>query len=305
MNKVKFVSTFVIQYLSKNSDVGVPSDFHVQLPEFKSVASVHLDPGKRCANAIVEIEVTEKFLHWLRADQKLYSNRYPELVSEEADHVINACTTAARTIVDAWKYTHGKTAIADDSVGTYTNLFWSLDDDIETIHQFPGLISGSLTMSHERHLEQWSADQLQEGLDNGYHPLLGERHLYRAIQEVVPRFKWIDATIAAELAVKEALIRKRPELKLLLEKLPSPPLDKLYGDVLAEYLGEKSPYLKQIRIGVERRNRLVHQPLSEIISQRDASEYVKSIMSAIHHLYGCLYPEWKLADGMKNIIPSV
>ena len=89
------------------------------------------------------------------------------------------------------------------------------------------------------------------------------RHLHRAKSENIAHHKWIDATIAAELAIKDVLSKANPDLELLLMEMPSPPLVKLYGVILEKHLGEKSPYLKRIKNGVEIRNRLVHKPYDE------------------------------------------
>ncbi len=120
-------------------------------------------------------------------------------------------------------------------------------------------------------------------------PLVAMTHLHRAIRETNPRHRWIDATIAAELAVKEVLIRKVPMLRSLLERLPSPPPPVLYGTVLEEYCGEKSPVLKQIEKGASIRNKLVHSPKEIEISEQDAENYVKDIEFALLHLRTILF----------------
>ncbi len=71
-------------------------------------------------------------------------------------------------------------------------------------------------------VDQALADKATTQLLTGEEPLIAMTHLHRAVNEPLPRHKWIDATIAAELAVKEFLIRKCPELRSLLERLPSP-----------------------------------------------------------------------------------
>jgi len=116
------------------------------------------------------------------------------------------------------------------------------------------------------------------------------RHLHRARRESIPRYKWIDATIAAELAIKEFLIRVRPELQTLLIELPSPPLHKLYGPVLESFGYEKSPKLKEISKGAQRRNELLHRPSAEDATHEEASQYVDDIEVAIKHLFLMLYP---------------
>jgi hypothetical protein len=103
-------------------------------------------------------------------------------------------------------------------------------------------------------------------------------------------FKWIDATIAAELAIKEFLIRKYPDIETLLLEVPSPPLQKLYGSVLESLTGQRSPVLKEISNGVEIRNKLVHRPTEIPIEAKEARDYVQAIETAIFHLIYLLNP---------------
>lgn len=122
------------------------------------------------------------------------------------------------------------------------------------------------------------------------------------MQESEPRFRWIDATIALELCIKEALIRRRPDFKTLLMDMPSPPLDKLYGDLMEEVLGEPSPFKKDIKKGTEIRNKLVHRPMDLIVTREEASKYVSTVHKAIHHLFRRLYPDWVISEHMTEMV---
>lgn len=122
----------------------------------------------------------------------------------------------------------------------------------------------------------------------------------KQLRENIAHYKWIDATIAAELAVKEVLATVNPELETLLMEMPSPPLAKLYGTILERYLGEKSPYLKQIQKGVEIRNRLVHRHDAEAIDDQEASDYVQSIEGAIFHLLSLAHPNSLLITSARS-----
>ncbi len=95
------------------------------------------------------------------------------------------------------------------------------------------------------------------------------------------RARWIDATIAAELAVKEFLARIEPKLALLLFELPSPPIGKLYGKLLKEYAGEESPLRKVLEAGADRRNKLIHRPGSPDPDETEATLYVQDVQTAI------------------------
>src|SRR5205085_8292103 len=117
------------------------------------------------------------------------------------------------------------------------------------------------------------------------------RHLHRAMTGTHARHSWIDATIAAELAIKEFLIRFKPDIKTLLLEVPSPPLHKMYGSVLESFIGERSPRVKEIAKGAEIRNVLIHRPEETKITDADAHDYVEYVQVAILHLYGTLYPD--------------
>ncbi|MFU1926789.1 hypothetical protein ACLQ9J_08585 [Bordetella hinzii] len=250
---------------------------------------------------LVDMTVSDGFLAWLQAADRLYANDYPKAVAAEIDRVFAALDAAARVVVETVKYFLGKIDIQDDVIGegTRTDVSWAVDGGAYS--PFPGLMTASMSMSSQVHLSEAVRNSLQQGLDLGYRPFLGMRHLYRAIQETVPRFKWIDATIAAELSVKEALLRAKPELKTLLVNLPSPPISKLYGEVLKTYLGEPSPHRNALIEGAERRNKLIHRSEEEPVTQAQATEYVQTVMQAIHHLYALLYPGWQGNEALNLI----
>lgn len=125
---------------------------------------------------------------------------------------------------------------------------------------------------------------IQTFLDNDERPLLAYEHLYHAERSDGLRFKWIEATTAAELAIKEVLIRITPTIRPLLEELPSPPLRKLYGPILEAYAGERSPYLSVLAQGAERRNQLIHQPEDLWLDHQEVLDYIVNVRSAIRHL---------------------
>ena len=169
-------------------------------------------------------------------------------------------------------------------------LFWSEDKSEWKVFPYPAKIeffsSGSTAILYED-----TARIIQEYINDGFEPFVAMRHLHRARNESVPRYKWIEATIAAELAIKEFFIRYKPELKELLLEVPSPPLRKLYGSILECYAGERSPKVRAIANGVEIRNQLLHRPENKPISNREATEYVNDIEAAIYHLMDLLYPK--------------
>ncbi|ECP9706018.1 SEC-C domain-containing protein [Listeria monocytogenes] len=124
-----------------------------------------------------------------------------------------------------------------------------------------------------------------------YEPLVAMDYLFRAKNSDVPKFKWIDATIAAEFAIKEFYSRKIPQIETLLLEMPSPPLTKLYGKVMESLIGVKSPKVSEINKGIEIRNKLIHSPKEIDISLAEADKYINDIQEAIIHLLENLYGE--------------
>jgi hypothetical protein len=70
---------------------------------------------------------------------------------------------------------------------------------------------------------EWK-DHIQAIFDLHEEPLIAFEHLHEARRHRGTRFTWIEATIAAELAIKEALARLEPRLTPVLLEVPAPPL---------------------------------------------------------------------------------
>jgi len=121
-------------------------------------------------------------------------------------------------------------------------------------------------------------------IGKGIEPLFAFIHLSKAFNDKDTRHQWIHATIAAELAFKEFLSKYDSKLTSLILKVPSPPLRTLYGDVLLEQTGEKSPYVSALHKGAEVRNTLIHQPLESSPDRFDTEVYLLTVQSAILHL---------------------
>lgn len=159
-------------------------------------------------------------------------------------------------------------------------------------------IPTKISVSHEdfsnQPLNEKTREAVQAALTAGILPLVAMRHLHRAKHESQPHHKWIDATIAAELAVKEALCRAHPKMEAMLVEMPSPPFSKMYGPLLKQYLGEESPFRKKLITGQEKRNALVHRPSAVSMDHQEANDYVAVVEGAIFHLLSLLYPHDEL-----------
>lgn len=160
--------------------------------------------------------------------------------------------------------------------------------------EFPTTLSVIHQDFSNQPLNEITHDAVQAAFSAGVLPLVAMRHLHRAKNEAQPHHKWIDATIAAELAVKEALCRAHPEMELMLVEMPSPPFSKMYGPLLKHYLGEVSPFRKKLIAGQEKRNSLVHRHSAILIDDQEANDYVSTVEGAIFHMLSLLYPHDEL-----------
>jgi hypothetical protein len=212
-----------------------------------------------------------------------------DLAQAELASVKLHITDATRRVVGAIKYCLKQRAIGEDLIGG-KGFHWSLDGG--TWRAIRGKASVSVTTHGYQFLDDRSADMIQEFLEHGPEPLVALKFLHRAMTETNPRYMWLDATIAAELAIKEFLIRSKPEIETLLLELPSPPLHKLYGTVLESIAGQRSPKLSAVSKGADIRNQLIHRPQGVEIGHQQAYDYVKDVEAAIGHLVGLLYPDY-------------
>ncbi|HYK75666.1 MAG TPA: hypothetical protein VEV16_01685, partial [Daejeonella sp.] len=118
----------------------------------------------------------------------------------------------------------------------------------------------------------------------------GFTHLHKAFGERNTRHQWINATIAAELAFKEFLALYKPDTVPVMSFLPSPPLDRMYNNLLVEYSGSKSPMARYLSDGAKKRNELIHKPRQKSPGKHETNVYLHQIQVAILHLYTILYP---------------
>ncbi len=147
-------------------------------------------------------------------------------------------------------------------------------------------------------LDNETEKQIQNYIDTGFSPFFALAPLHRAKNEHDPRYIIIYAAYAAELAIKEFLIEYAkkdgffPVEPLLLE-LPSPPLGKLYGEVLKFYTRKGSPKTDEMIALYKERNALMHRPPQKEggIDLAKAEEHVRNVEAAIFHLLYLLYGE--------------
>jgi len=177
----------------------------------------------------------------------------------------------------------------NDNLFSHKGIYWSIDES--KWKELPKRTYGIIDIHLLLPLNEITSKSIQSYIENDFEPFFALKHLHRAKKEQNPRHKWIDATIAAELAIKEFLIRLKPDIKTLLLEIPSPPLHKLYGSILEYYTNERSPRLKELAEGVEMRNKLIHRPKDIHIDDEQANQYIHDVEIAIYHLLTLLYPD--------------
>jgi hypothetical protein len=171
---------------------------------------------------------------------------------------------------------------------------WSLGDN----QWFP--IRRELRVEHELYsldnLNAVTARNLQGLLSENEEALVATSYLHQARNSMNRRYQWIYATMAAELAIKEILVRIEPKLQVILGTLPSPPLNKLYGDVLESVAGVRSTNTSTLQKGAQKRNQLVHNPKNPTPTFDEVNEYIDFIEDRIKWLL----KEWRRIKRMKK-----
>lgn len=165
---------------------------------------------------------------------------------------------------------------------------WSSDGTEWNNYPFFGFQIGDFGIIVLPILDSEAQTRVQSVLNRLEEPLVGFQYLQDARRVHGDRYKWILATVAAELAIKETLIRLEPKLETLLLEVPSPPIGKLYGAVLKSVAGEESPHKTKLTKGAEKRNKLVHRPERVKFRPQEVREYLSMVASAIKHLVGLL-----------------
>ena len=260
--------------------------FKVSLKNENEVV-VDIIPDERSAEAFFNFKVSKEMLNILKTDICDGRNLSTKLKGELSEMTF-PLSQATRKVLSYIKYGLNCVSLSE-ILFSVKGTYWSIDRI--KWKQIPMILHASIEIKPIIPLDKDTANTLQDYIKNGPEPFLALRHLHRAKEEMIPRYKWIDATIAAELAIKEFLIRKEPKIEILLLDIPSPPLGKLYGSVLESCTKERSPKLKEIAKGVEKRNKLIHRPKDVNITSQEAIKYVRNIEIAIYHLLRLCYPE--------------
>ena len=216
----------------------------------------------------------------------LRTKDYDKLSDEEKkerNDIILPINEAVRQFAGLLKQELHRYNIKDELIAN-VRIEWSLGDN--QWYPIPRGLMVDVRVSSLGNLDEKTANHLQELLLEDEEALVATSYLHHARNSMNRRYQWIYATIAAELAVKEILVRIEPKLQVILEELPSPPLKKLYGDVLQSVTSVKLPSsdLEKLQRGARRRNELVHNPKSATPTFNEVNEYIDFIEERIKWL---------------------
>jgi hypothetical protein len=271
-----------------------------RLPGQEKVSfTVHISDGPKAIvnvafqDKLIEVDI-ENYSMSTELIEYLSQESYPEykdipvIFQKEISKAINLLSSLAINILEIINYHLQYYNISENMISIKFNG-WRLNS--QKWRWFPFDISIAVDVHSLPDFNKITCQYIQESINEEIIPLVGMQYLHKAKIEQINNYKWITATIAAELAVKEVLIRARPDLEKLLLELPAPPMTKLYGSILEHYLGQRTPYMKAINKGHEVRNKLIHRPSSVKIDDQEAINYVNDIERAIFHLLSLLYPK--------------
>lgn len=262
----------------------------------KPAVIVDIIPVEKSIESFHQFEVTKKMWGVLQTDICDAKDLSEELQRELSEMTSNI-RQATRKVLNLIKYCFNQKDIDDELFGT-KGTYWSRDKVKWKLA--PTCLYGFMSIHNPIYLNENTAKAIQKYLEGGQEPFFSLRHLHKAKKEGNPHYKWIDATIAAELAIKEFLIRLKPEIENLLLEVPSPPLHKLYGSVLESFTKQRSPKLKELQKGAEIRNKLLHKPKVEGVDAGKANKYVRDVEIAIFHLLNLLYPKDPIIKTLYN-----
>ena len=222
--------------------------------------------------------------------QILRTNNYNKLSEgekTELSDLTHPIREAVRQFAGLLKQELHRYDIKDELIG---NLYyeWSLGDN--QWFSIPRGLRVNVGLSSLGNLNAITAKSLQELLSENEEGLVATSYLHQARNSMNRRYQWIYATMAAELAIKEILVKIEPKLQVILGTLPSPPLNKLYGDVLESVAeGVRSTGLSTLQNGAQKRNQLVHNPKSPTPTFNEVNEYIDFIEDRVKWLL----KEWR------------
>jgi hypothetical protein len=267
----------------------------INMEEYNNaVLEFNLELQEKKLNIVTQIEVSQALQEMFNKQETVLRELHGELID-----LSNKIHENAHKFINHLKYSLNQYNL--DELSLPTHFYFSLNNT----DWIPITMGGTLypdTNFGVCKLNDDALKEIQTYFQSDIEPLLAMKHLHRAKREVISRYKWIETTIALELAIKEVLIRKNPDIKFLLLELPSPPLEKLYNHVFNFYFNVEIPKkMRKIVIdGAMKRNKLVHSPQEITIGRQEAINYVYQAEELIYHVLKALYPDDYIVDKLNT-----
>lgn len=170
--------------------------------------------------------------------------------------------------------------------------------------KFPMDLKGIARISRPYVLTDIRKKYIQNEMNEGEMPFKAFAFLKHAKLEKDLSIKWITATIAAELAIKEFYMRFDDKLEYIVTEMPSPPLGKLYNGMLQAVAGCSNTKYKELDKGATTRNKLVHSPKNVELKEKDVNKYIHDVETAIFELVEILDKNSQLSKDYRSWIKN-
>ena len=262
--------------------------FLINMKEYNNAElELQLDLQEKKLTVLTQLEISTELLNMLKEQDIVLREMHKEL-----NALSNIMHENAHKFMRYLKYSLNQYYLDERLISLPIYFYYSLDNEEWVSITMGGTLYGDINFGVCK-LNDRVLEEIKTYFQKDFEPLLAMKHLHRAKKEVIPRYKWIETTIALELAIKEVLIRKNPDVKFLLLELPSPPLDKLYKQIFKHYFNEDIPKKMReiVNEGARIRNKLVHSPQEITIERQDAIDYVYQAEELIFYILKILYPD--------------
>ncbi|MFD5852495.1 hypothetical protein ACFWGC_20195 [Cytobacillus pseudoceanisediminis] len=271
--------------------------FLINMSEYNNaVLELQLDLQEKKLTVITELEISTELIEMLTSQDALFREMH-----EELNALSNKMHENAHKFMRYLKYSLNQHNLDERLISLPLYFYYSLNKEEWASIAMGGILYTDINFGVCK-LNRRILDEIHTYFQTDYEPLLAMKHLHRAKKEVNPRYKWIETTIALELAIKEILMRKNPDVKFLLLELPAPPLDKLYKQIFKHYFNEEIPRKMReiVNEGAKIRNKLVHSPQEITIQRQDAINYVYQAEELIFYILKILYPNDYIINKLNN-----
>jgi hypothetical protein len=248
--------------------------------------------------AKTKFQITDKLHHIIHSHLIIHEpfvEGRQEQINEGIAKAQQSLIQAINKLVDLMAFTIGYIFLIENL--RQGNCYCSLDSEHwEDVNKRQFTVYSTFSWNTIPGLNEREEKTLQIHIDKKIEPFLATHHLFKAIKETDSRHQLMNLALALELGIKEYLVRKKsePEIEVLIKKLPSPPLVKLYGEILECFAGEKTPVtISIIEKLTKDRNNLIHTVIrqdKQNLNSHDIKNYRAATEIAIYHLWLDLYP---------------